>query len=63
MPVLSQICTYKDAENSLLAESKTFNNMSETEGFDYPYAQYMSSVFLLRTCYSLLQQAGFKNIK
>ena len=62
MPVLSQICTYKDAENSLLAESKTFNNMSETEGFDYPYEQYMSSIFLLRTCYSLLQQAGFKNI-
>ena len=62
MPVLSNLCIFADADNSLLATSKRFNNMSETEGFDYPYSQYMSSVFLLRTCYNLLIQAGFKNV-
>ena len=62
MPVLSNLCAYADIDNSLLAETKTFNNMSETEGFEYPYSQYMSSVFLLRTCYDLLIQAGFKNV-
>jgi len=62
MPVMSNLCTYADVDNSLLAETKTFNNMSPTEGFDYPYPQYMSSIFLLRTCYDLLVQAGFKDI-
>lgn len=62
MPVMSNLCTYADVDNSLLAETKTFNNMSPTEGFEYPYPQYMSAIFLLRTCYDLLVQAGFKDI-
>lgn len=62
MPVLSKICAYTEAENIQITESKTFNNMSPTTGFDYSYSQYMSSIFLLRTCYELLEEAGFKNI-
>ena len=63
MPVMSSLCVYADVDNSLLSETKTFNNMSPTEGFDYPYPQYMSAIFLLRTCYDLLIQAGFKNVE
>ena len=63
MPVMSNLCAYAEVDNALLAETKTFNIYSETEGFDYPYPQYMSAVFLLRTCYDLLMQAGFKNIE
>lgn len=62
MPVMSNLCVYADVDNSLLSETKTFNTYSPTEGFDYPYPQYMSAIFLLRTCYDLLVQAGFKDI-
>lgn len=62
MPVLSHLCRYFESDNIQTCESKTFNNMSPTEGFNYPYPQFMSSVFLLRTCYDLLQEAGFKHV-
>jgi hypothetical protein len=62
MPVMSNLCVYADVDNSLLSETKTFNTYSPTDGFEYPYPQYMSAIFLLRTCYDLLVQAGFKDI-
>lgn len=60
MPVLEKIVNFGTMEQ--IAEGKTFNNMSSTEGFEYPYPQYNSSVLLLEACYDLLEQAGYKNI-
>lgn len=60
MPVLEKIVNFGTMEK--IAENKTFNNMSETEGFEWPYPQYNSAIHLLNACYDLLTEAGFTNV-